>query len=353
LTVPYAFFQADDKGMKILAVHSGGIGDLLLALPALRAFRYAFPDASLELMGFPERLSLIAHDLGAHSIHSIDQSGMAYFYGEGGSLPSRLADFFSSFSTALVLGQSGAKTLSENLKRAGLKRVIHLPSFPQEGGRIHISDFLVQSLRPFGIEGLEVSRTLRLPKEAISFAEMFLKEFGWKKERRIMAIHPGSGSRAKNWSPENFAHVADWVGERAEVLLISGPSEDGLEEARRRLRMAKPRIAENLPLLHLAAILKNCTAFLGNDSGITHLAAQLGIPTVAIFGPTNPAVWGPRGPNVEIIGGREFYASCLPQERNACEGSCLKKIIPEMVTERLAAFLKETQQLQKRWGSNA
>ena len=89
---------------KILMIHAGGIGDLLLALPALRAFRMAFPDSSPELLGLPERLSVIAHDLGAVSIHSIHQADMAHFYLKGGVLPSRLVGFFSSFSAALLIG---------------------------------------------------------------------------------------------------------------------------------------------------------------------------------------------------------------------------------------------------------
>jgi heptosyltransferase III len=326
--------------MKILAVHAGGIGDLLLALPALRAFREAFPGASLELMGLPERLSLIAHDLDADSIHSIDQSGMAYFYAQGGSLPSRFVDFFSSFSTTLILGQSQAQTLSENLKRTGLKRVILLPSFPPEREKVHVSDYLLKSLRGFGIEGRGLSRPLRLPSEAASFAEGFLKKIGRKNERLILAIHPGSGSRAKNWRARNFAAVADWVSERAEVLLISGPAQDSIEEVRQGLKKARPMIAENLPLLHLAAMLKNSSAYLGNDSGITHLSAHLGIPTFAVFGPTDPAVWAPRGANVQIICGQESCSPCPPEERNTCEGQCLEKITSEMVTGRLDAFLK-------------
>lgn len=329
-----------DTRMKILAVHAGGIGDLLLALPALRAFREAFPGASLELMGLPERLSLIAHDLDANSIHSIDQSGMAYFYAHGGSLPSRLVDFFSSFSTALIFGQSQAHTLSENLKRTGLKRVMLLPSFPPEGGKVHVSDYLLTSLRCFRIEGRGLPRPLRLPLEAASFVEEFLKRSGRKKERRILAIHPGSGGQAKNWRPQNFAVVADWASERAGVLLISGPAQDNLEKVRQGLKKARPMIAENLPLLHLAAMLKNSSAYLGNDSGITHLSAYLGIPTFAVFGPTDPAVWAPRGANVQIICGQESCSPCPPEETNTSIGHCLEKITPELVIGRLDAFLK-------------
>jgi ADP-heptose:LPS heptosyltransferase len=62
--------------------------------------------------------------------------------------------------------------------------------------------------------------------------------------------------------------------------------------------------ASGVPLTDLAALLCRCHAFLGNDSGVSHLAGMMGIPTVAVFGPTDPAVWAPLGPNVRTLGGR-------------------------------------------------
>ena len=104
---------------KILIIHSGGIGDLLLALPAMRIFRRAFPDSTLALLGRPERLSLVGFDLQAQSIHSIDQAGTAYFYAEETPLPAGLCSFFSAFGVVLVFGKTSGRLLAENLKKAG------------------------------------------------------------------------------------------------------------------------------------------------------------------------------------------------------------------------------------------
>ena len=325
---------------KILMIHAGGIGDLLLALPALRAFRMAFPDSSLELFGFPERLSLIAHDLGAVSIHSINQAGLAHFYLRGGALPSRLVEFFSSFSTALLIGRSQAETLAENLRRAGLARVIFLPSFPGEEEKLHVSDALLQALRSFGIEGEGLFAPLRLSEEALSFADDLLKKTGWKREGRILAIHPGSGSPAKNWSPQKFALAADWASESAFIFLVSGPARDGSEEVLRAVKKARPFVLDHLPLPHLAAVLGKCTAFLGNDSGITHLAALMGIPTIALFGPTDPAVWGPRGPSVWIMTAKKPSFPFSSEERQLCHRPCLEEIEPDEVIRKMAPVLE-------------
>ncbi len=323
---------------KILIIHSGGIGDLLLALPAMRIFRRAFYPIPLEMMGRPERLALVARDLRAGALHSIDQAEMAYFYSDDADLPPRLTTFFSSFEAALLFGKAGAEILVRNLQRTGVGRVLLLPSFPPEGLKMHASRFLTEALSKKGIEGREAFGPLELPKDGQRVATDFLTRQGVRENERILAIHPGSGSPAKNWLPENFARVADWAVERARILLISGPAEAGAQEIRRALKKAEPVLVENLPLLHLAALLKKSRVFLGNDSGITHLAASLAVPTVALFGPTDPAVWGPWFPTTRIL--REKISSPICPPGTRCAGpSCLVNIsIPE-VQESLNPFL--------------
>jgi ADP-heptose:LPS heptosyltransferase len=323
---------------KNMILHAGGIGDLLLALPALRIFRRAFPRYTLELMGRPERLSLVHFDLQAESIHSIDQAGMAYFYSDEGSLPPRLSAFFSAFSSVLVFGKDSGRILAKNLSRVGLDRVITIPSFPPQESGIHVSEYLVGSLRAAGIEGQSSFSPLRLPEEALTFARNFRRGLGLKEGERILAIHPGSGSPGKNWDPKKFAAVADWASERCQILLISGPAQDGVEEVRNSVKKARPLVADNLPLINLAAVLKASTAYLGNDSGITHLAASLGLPTVALFGPTNPALWGPKGPGVRIIYEKNLSPARLPDARSEPSRPCMESIQTDRVVEVLSRF---------------
>jgi len=324
---------------KILIIHSGGIGDLLLALPAMRIFRRSFPHSILELLGRPERLTLVSRDLQASSIRSIDQGGMAYFYLEGTSLPSGLVTFFSSFRAALIFGKGGGEILADHLKRIGVGRVILIPSFPPEGRRVPVSDYLLESLRNEGLEGKESFAPLCLPKWSLDFAGDFRAAHGLKDGEQVLAIHPGSGSPAKNWKPENFARVADWGSERFRILLIVGPADNEIEGVKQAMKKAQPIIADHLPLVHLAGVLKSCTAYVGNDSGITHLAATLGIPTIAIFGPTDPAVWGPRGPQAKIIYDKKSCSPCSSEMRSPCNLQCLESINPDAVIEILKTIL--------------
>jgi len=324
---------------KILILHSGGIGDLLMALPAMRMFRRAFPSATLEMMGRLERLALVAHDLRASLLHSIDQAGMAYFYAEDASLPPRLSAFFSSFGAVLLFAGAGGNVLAKNVKRAGAGRVISIPPFPPQALRVHVSDYLVESLGREGIEGENACAPLQLPQETLTAAQSFFAGWGAKEGARILAIHPGSGSPAKNWPAENFAAVADWAAKRIRILLVTGPAEDGAEKVKKAMKKANPLTAENLPLIGLAGILKKCRVYLGNDSGITHLAASLGLPAIALFGPTDPEVWGPRGAGVRIIHDKKpCPPGSIESQSHGCDPWRIN-IDPDEVTEVLAPLL--------------
>jgi ADP-heptose:LPS heptosyltransferase len=285
-------------------------------------------------------LSLVAFDLQAASIHSIDQAGMAYFYLEGETLPPRLSTFFSSFGVVLAFGKSRGSVLVKNLIRVGVGKVMEVPSFPPEDAQIHVSEYLVESLRKTGIEGENLFSPLGLPEDVLTSARHFWAAHGLREGKRVLAIHPGSGSPAKNWSPQNFAKVADWASERSKVLLISGPAQDGVAEVMGSMKKASPLVADNLPLIHMAAVLKMSSAYLGNDSGVTHLAASLGLPTVAIFGPTNPAIWGPRGPGVRIIHGKDLSSLFSAEGKSESSLHGLETIKPEEVIQVLSPFLK-------------
>jgi ADP-heptose:LPS heptosyltransferase len=324
---------------KILIIHAGGIGDLLLALPAMRIFRQAFPHSILEFLGRPERLALISSDLQASSIYSIDQGGMAYFYLEGVTLPPGLFTFFSSFRAVLIFGKAGGEILADHLRRIRVSRVIFIPSFPPEDLRVPVSDYLVKFLKDAGIGGERIFSPLRLPDKSLAAGRDFWAEHELKEGDRIIAIHPGSGSPAKNWAPKNFARVADWACERFKVLLVVGPAEDEVEEVKRAMKKANPIIADHLSLVQLAGVLKSCTAYVGNDSGITHLAATLGVPTLAIFGPTDPVVWSPKGSQVKVIYEKKSCSPCSSEMRSQCGLQCLKGIGPDAVIEILKPFL--------------
>ncbi len=113
----------------------------------------------------------------------------------------------------------------------------------------------------------------------------------------FVAVHPGSGSPRKNWPADRFEALARELAQGAPWLLVHGPAEAAQ-------RPAEGAVAAlNLPLRVLARVLSAAGVYVGNDSGVSHLAAAAGAPTLVLFGPTDPALWAPVGPRVRVLRG--------------------------------------------------
>jgi ADP-heptose:LPS heptosyltransferase len=113
-----------------------------------------------------------------------------------------------------------------------------------------------------------------------------------------VVIFPGSGNPAKNWPAEKFAALASTLSKRASVAVILGPAESSLKSIFRDRGVAA---LKDLDLPTVAAIARLAAAFVGNDSGVSHLAAAVGTAGLAIFGPTDPARWRPLGGRIDIL----------------------------------------------------
>ena len=123
--------------------------------------------------------------------------------------------------------------------------------------------------------------------------------------RKMIVIHPGSGSPAKNWPAEKFAALARNINASVQfkTVIIGGEADEKAIALMREL-MPGEKFIVNAPLADAASVISIAAGYVGNDSGITHLAALLGVPALALFGPTDPAVWAPRGVNAAVIAGK-------------------------------------------------
>jgi ADP-heptose:LPS heptosyltransferase len=130
-----------------------------------------------------------------------------------------------------------------------------------------------------------------------------LAEHGVMPARRPVIIHPGSGGAKKCWQLDNFLSVSRMLAsESAEVVFLLGPAElERFDESTISKIGTLGGLLTNLSLADVLAVLSCAGGYVGNDSGITHLAAALGVRTIAVFGPTDPAVYGPLGPAVTIL----------------------------------------------------
>jgi hypothetical protein len=234
-----------------------------LSLPTLECLSADYTEVWVR----PEVAPLVRFADGVRPISStgLDRMGLA-----GVDVPAKLLDRLRSFDSIVSWYGSNRQEFREHVIQLGLPFQF-LDALPPAGGRLHAADFFLQQA---GCSGVGMPRIHCPPTPAENFA----------------VIHPFSGSAAKNWALERFRALAprlEWP-----VQWCAGPQEK-LEGA---IRM------ENL--YELACWLRTARVYIGNDSGITHLAAAVGVPVVAIFGPTDPQVWAPRGARVRVVIGK-------------------------------------------------
>ncbi|HEX8731781.1 MAG TPA: glycosyltransferase family 9 protein, partial [Ktedonobacterales bacterium] len=209
----------------------------------------------------------------------------------------------------VVWAPDPAGEVAARLARLGVGRAIVAPAQPpaNQPAAPHTAVWLADALRPLGMAPPTDPATLaahlaplRAPAEASAEAQTLWRR--WELGRRVVALHPGSGSPAKRWPAERFAEVSRLARDAGyQPLLLAGEADaQALAETQAALaRLGGAAVAaRGLALATVAALLARCAGYIGCDSGVSHLAGLVGAPTVAIFGPTAPARWAPLGPRV-------------------------------------------------------
>ena len=325
----------------ILVIHQGALGDFILALPALEAIRKAFPDARSVIMGYPRILELAQDRFYAEDILSVDQKGMASFFIREGNLDFTLSQFFETFDLIVVFGKDGEGTVIGNLRRVCPGRVLPIHSLPGWDEKVHLTDHLLRQCGQYGLLASGSNPRLHLKESDREWAGNFWESKGVSPEGRskVVILHPGSGSKRKVWPLDRFLALTRTLQDRlgSKMLIVLGPAEEpDVRKAFEGVGPSAPVLANGLTLLQLASVMEGCRFFIGNDSGISHLAAALRLPTLAIFGPTDQRVWSPRGEKTLVVY-KGIHCSPCPQERffQCKDSACLKAIEVAEVLEGL------------------
>ncbi len=287
---------------RLLVLRGGAIGDFVLTLPVLQALRAQWPEAHIEVVGYPHIAELARVGGWADRIESLDRAHFARFYSLRPELGEELVRYVRSFDLAVSFLHDPDGTVCRNLKSTGIRQVLYVSPV---GPAIHATDHLLRALEALAIYAAGTAPRLNWPAAAVAEGRARLAAAGVT--GAPLALHAGSGSPSKNWPAGRFAELARAARDSGWApFFLWGEADAVPAEA---LHAALPDVPQvtGLELVDAASVLAASAAYVGNDSGITHLAAALGCPTVAIFGPSDPAIWGPRGDNVTVLrapGGR-------------------------------------------------
>jgi len=329
--------------VRILVVRPGALGDVLLTLPALEALQGRFPCAAIEVMGNPTVLRLLLGRSVVCAASSFDRADLGSLFQHGTTPTPRLQRYLDQFDVIVSYAVEPTHVFARNLARLARGKVLSVNAQPRAGARVHISNYLQWDLQRLGVAQRHQPSSLILTAEDQRDAEQWWAEQGLA-AHRMLAIHPGSGSSAKNWPAPRFAAVARDARRRygLSILLLSGPADPvAVREVQQALQGCDYTLVQGVSLQRLAGILARCHAYVGNDSGVSHLAAAVGVPTVVVFGPTDAAVWAPRGPLVRVVRGSAPCAPCDPAQRRGCaRRMCLETSSASTVLEALSAVLE-------------
>lgn len=288
---------------KALVLVRGALGDTLMAWPFLAAIPRHFDVEALSLVGQPSSLKLLADQPLIDGIYNHDLADWAGLYLTPPRVPDRLADFVRSHQAGVVLARTNNDPAAAGLKALGLHRLIIAPSRPPAGQEVHLVDHMFACT---GLNPIYPPVTIKVSPTWLAEARHYLNRHDTD-PRKIIALHPGSSSVSKNWPLPNWLTLADQLHNDFGYtpLIFLGPADDHLALSwilpNQNEKPAPWLVAHNLPLVLVAGLIGCSRAYVGHDSGLTHLAAGMGIPTVALFGPTQPSQWGPRGPEVVTL----------------------------------------------------
>lgn len=297
---------------RIVVIRPGALGDTLLTLPSLALLRRRWPAARLTFVGRRDALPLVAASGLADTTSPFDLPDWSALFADEPPAAGLAFETLRRCDIAVAWLPDAGGAVARTLSALGARRAVVAPGRPGPDAGEHAALVLARTLAPLGVHMPEdhdelwrLVPSLAAPCDEPSVGGAPAHAPGAEAGPPLVAIHPGSGGAAKRWPAERFAAIVERLAATGyRPLLVQGPQDEPV--VRRVLgapgsAIAPPAIAAGQPLEDLAATLARCAAFLGNDSGVSHLAGLLGVPTLALFGPTNPAVWSPLGPRVRTL----------------------------------------------------
>jgi len=336
----------------ILVIKLRYLGDVLLATPVLRALRERFPKAYLAAAVNRGTEDILKWNPDVDEVLVVERDGLLPQLRLLSGVRRRrfdcVIDLTDGDRAAILTVISGAPVRigfnAEHRWRGWLYTTVVEP----RPLAVHRIERDLETVRPLGIEpkpGRPVLRTS--PQDDADAARLLDKVAGrslFESEERLIMFQPGARYWFKAWPLDRYAELANRLTALGYQILIGGHAQErGLaEEIASRAKSRLLVLAGQTTILEHAALLKRCALWVGSDNGPMHMAAALGVAVVALFGPSNPAEWGPRGERVAILYKGLDCRKCFHPSCFRGEESCMKLISVDEV------FAAATQLLEGR-----
>jgi heptosyltransferase III len=317
----------------ILIIKLRYIGDVLLATPTVRAIKAARPDVRVTMMVNRGTEDVLTGNQDLDEIVVLDKGSLAAQSRLIAGLRSRrfdaVIDLTDGDRSAFLSWVSGAPVrigFNDEHRWRGKYYTEVVQPVP---GVQHRIDRDLEALKPLNIQVGAKDPQLWLTPDEMNSADQLLDQLGVQRSQPIVVLQPGARYWFKAWPPERFAELADQLTSQYGCQVLIGGSNQDIDLAQQIRQMAKSQpiiMAGRTTIKQFAAIAKKSALFVGSDSGAMHIASAVGTPVVALYGPSNPREWGPRGGPVEVLYKEIDCRSCFHPTCMRGEENCMKLI---------------------------
>ncbi len=331
--------------MNILIVKLSAIGDVIHTLPSLAALRRLYPDAHITWVVEEAAADLVLHhphldqviifrrknwieDFKKGKLHSMWHDARSFLAELKGRRYDLVIDFHGLFKSSMVVLASGGRRKLGYDSWQELSGLFLNEKIPEDMNK-HAVDRYLDFPRYLGAPAEPAEFVLPVHQEAQSRSRALLDSHALIKKKYI-AVNPIAYWETKLWDNERFAVLADLIKERLKLdVVFTGSNKADAADIMSRMTKEGINLGGETTLTELACIYKDAFAVITTDSGPMHLAAALGTPVIALFGPTDPERTGPYGAGHTVIRSNLPCSPCLLKKCPTKQ--CMKEIMPEQV----------------------
>ncbi len=310
-----------------------------MSTPVLGRLRKAWPQAKLTMLVNRGTEGVIQGNPDVDEVLVLDR-GLLSSLRLVGALRNRhfdlVIDLTDGDRSAILARSSGAQIRVGYNSEARWRGTLYTAVVEADRFKMHTVLYHLAATEALGLAGPPLAPTLTVSPSAEKRAEDLIRGNGIDPARPIICVHPGARWWFKSWPPERFAALADRIQQAtsAPVLILGGDQDrQVVSQIQTGMRAHARNLVGSTDLPVLAGVLKRASLMVSNDNGPMHMAAALGVPVVGLFGPSDPAVWGPWGEGHRVFYKNLDCRACFHPDCFRGEENCMMQISLEEVWE--------------------